>query len=177
MELVALKIQITQQGGEYRYPAFNQITPAYRGNTDWTKYIDQYGGWLLDHCCGFNEIDDESPDAGVRIGMFCVPEEFAKEAAELFSDMVTIVDEEAFGHFYDNRAMIKLPAEKIDAEIVNGLRAKYGQATGALDTSVMTDEEKEMLDPESPRPGIVKNKKRKFADVKAAKQLSLITLD
>ncbi len=177
MELVALKIQITQQGGEYRYPAFNQITPAFRGNTDWTKYIDQYGGWLYDNCCDFNEIDEESPDVGVRIGVFCVPEEFAKEAIDLFPDLVSVIDETALEHFYDNRAMIRVPAEKIDEAVLNGLRAKYGQPTGALDTSVMTDEEKEMLDPESPRPGIVKNKKRKFADVKAAKQIEIKTLD
>ena len=86
-------------------------------------------------------------------------------------------DEAAFEKFYDNRAMINVPAERIVPEIVNGIRAKYGQSSGPLDPSVMTDEDKEMLDPESLRPGIVRNRKRLFADVKEARNLIVQTLD
>lgn len=177
MELVALKIEITQNGSDYVYPEFNRITPSNRGNIDWTKYIDQFGGWLYDQRCGFLETDEESPEEGVRIGAFCVPEGFAREAETLFSDRVSVIDEATFEKFHDERVMIQLPVEKIDPETINGLRAKYGQAVGPLDSSVMTDEEKEMLDPEHPRPGIVRNKKRKFSDVKKARNLILKTLD
>lgn len=177
MELVALRIEITQNGNDYVYPDFNRVDSANRGNIDWTKYIDQFGGWLYDQCCGFLETDEESPEEGVKIGVFCVPEGFARDAITLFSDHVSVIDEAAFEKFHDERVMIHVPAEKIDPEIVNGLRAKYGQASGPLDTSVMTQEEEQMLDPESPRPGIVRNKKRKFVDVKKARNLTLKTLD
>lgn len=177
MELVALKVQIIKQGSNHVYPNFDKIASAKRGNLKWVNYIDQFGGWLYDQCCGFNETDDESPDEGVKIGVFLVPQAFAAEAEELFPERVTVINEAALEHFYDNRAMILVPGEKIVPEIVSGLRAKYGQPTGPLDTSVMTAEEQEMLDPESPRPGIVRNKKRRFADVKEARNLIIQTLD
>ncbi len=177
MELVALKVQIGLNGSNHVYPNFDKIASAKRGNLKWVNYIDQFGGWLYDNCCGFNETDDDSPDEGVKIGVFLVPQAFAAEAVELFPERVTVIDEAALEHFYDNRAMIRVPDEKIVSEIVNGLRAKYGQPTGPLDTSVMTVEEQEMMDPESLRPGIVRNKKRRFADVKKARNLAVKTLD
>jgi len=177
MELVALRIEITQNGNDYVYPDFNRVGSANRGNVDWTKYIDQFGGWFYDQCCGFLETDEESPDEGVRIGMFCVPEGFAIDAVTLFPERVSVVDEATFEKFHDNRAKVQVPVEQIMPEIINGLRAKYGQASGPLDTSVMTDEEQQMMDPKHPRPGIVRSKKRKFADVKKARNLILKTLD
>lgn len=177
MELVALRVQIGLNGSNHVYPNFDKIDTAKRGNLKWVNYIDQFGGWLYDQCCGFNETDAESPDEGVKIGVFLVPKAFAAEAVDLFPERVTVIDEAALEDFYDNRAMIHLPAEKIVPEIVSGIRAKYGQPTGPLDTSVMTAEEREMLDPESPRPGIVRNKKQRFADVKKARNLIVQTLD
>lgn len=176
MELVALRIQISLQGNTWTYPDFNKITPAYRGNVTWQEFIDRFGGWHYDQCCDFMEVDEQSPDEGIKIGCFLVPEEFATEAVQMFEDVVTVIDEATFEKFHDDRAHVHQPVEKIDSEILNGLRAKYGQ-TGALDSSVMTQEEQEMLDPEHPRPGIVKNKNRKFVDVKARRGLKLATLD
>ena len=176
MHLVALRIQIVLQGNNWTYPDFDKITPAYRGNVRWQEFIDRFGGWHYDQCCDFMETDEESPDEGVKIGCFLVPEEFATEAVQLFEDVVTVIDEPVFEKFYDDRAHVHEPVEKIDADTVNALRAKYGQ-TGPLDPSVMTQEEQEMLDPEHPRLGIVKNKNRKFADMKAKRKLSLRTLD
>ena len=177
MELVALRVQITKQGNKWTYPNFDKISAAIRGNVRWNEYIDQFGGWLYDNCCDFNETDDLSPNEGEKIGVFCVPEAFAKEAVELFPESVSVIDETALEHFYDNRAMIHVPAEKIVPEVIDGLRAKYGQPTGPLDTTVMTPEEQEMLNPESPRPGIVRNKKRKFADAKKTRGMTVKTLD
>lgn len=176
MHLVALRVQVELQGNTWTYPEFDKITPAYRGNVRWQEFIDRYGGWNYDQCCDFMETDDESPDEGIKIGCFLVPEEFAAEAVELFGDSVTVIEEAAFEKFYDDRARIHQPVEDINTEIVSGLRAKYGQ-TGILDSSVMTPEEQEMLDPEHPRIGIVRNKNRKFADMKASRNLVLETLD
>lgn len=176
MHLVALRIQIELQGSTWTYPDFDKITPAYRGNVRWQEFIDRYGGWYYDQCCDFMETDAENPDEGIKIGCFLVPKDFAIEAVEMFGDSVSILDEATFEKFHDDRAQIHQPVEKIDSDVVNGLRAKYGQI-GMLDPSVMTQEEQEMLNPEHPRLGIVKNKKRKFADVKASKNLILGTLD
>lgn len=176
MELVALKVQIVLQGNNWTYPDFDKITPAFRGNVRWQEYVDRFGGWHYDQCCDFMETDDESPDMGVKIGCLLVEIEFAVEAALMFEELVSVIDEATFEKFHDDRAHVHEKGEKIDADTVNGLRAKYGQ-TGALDPSVMTQEEQEMLDPEHERLGIIRNKRRLFADVKSRKGLNLVTLD
>lgn len=177
MELVALQVQIGLKGnGEWDYPDFDRITPAKRGNAPWHNFVDRTGGWCYDNVASHNEIDEVSPDEGIQLGCILVPEPFAAEAVQLFEDQVAVLSEEEFSKFYDERAMVNVPSEKINADIVNGLRAKYGQS-GALDPSVMSAEEQQMLDPEHPRPGISKNRKGKFADLKSRQKLTLKTLD
>ena len=176
MHLVALRIEIVLQGNNWTYPDFDKITPAKRGNVRWQEYVDRFGGWHYDQCCDFMEMDEESPDVGVKIGCILVEKSFAAEATQMFEELVTVIDEEAFQKFYDDRAHVHEKSEKIDPDTVNGLRAKYGQ-TGALDPSVMTQDEQEMLDPEHERLGIVRNKNRLFADVKSRRNLVLETLD
>ena len=178
MELVALKIKIGMRGnGEWKYPEFNRIQPQFRGNANWENFIDVYGGWCYDNVATHADIDEFSPESGVRIGCILVPEAFAMEAVEMFPETVSVCPEAEYESFYNDRVMVAAASEKIDTEAVNGLRAKYGQPTGLLDASVMSDEDKEMLDPEHPRAGITRNKKKTFADIKKQRALSLKTLD
>lgn len=169
-----LRVKILR-GERNIYPAFDEISPALRKHMTWSKYFDFCGGWHYDRVCGHGEADEYSPDPQVWFGIVCVEAAFADAAVDMFPDTCDIVSEADFEKFHDERAHAHEPAEKINAVILEGIRAKYG-ITGRLshDDARITDPlDKQALDPDHPSPGIVKNRKRKFADFKRSRNLKI----
>lgn len=165
LELVPLKITLKMGPNGIEYPDFNQIPLILRRNLDWRKYIDFNGGWHYDKEDGFGKADAYNSDHTTWSGMILVDQPFAQQAVALFPEQVTELDETDFIHYYEKRAHRREIAERIDANILMGLRAKYG-IDGAIKShhiADMTDEEKDMLDPESDTPGITQNKNKTAA--------------
>ena len=174
MLLVPLRIKIGRKIGkddkgndrpENAYPDFDgQISAATREGLSWPYYVDRYGGWHYDKRSGFGEVDDYNPDPMMQFGVLTVPIAFAEAAVAAFPGTAEIIAEAEFEEFYDTRAHAHEAKEFIATEVLNALRAKYGQPTGPLKPDETWDpEDVNALDPEHPAPGIVRNPRKKLA--------------
>lgn len=131
MELVALRVKIGRAKDKQNrmmnsYPDFNKLPPEVRGGVDWCYYVDQYTAWHYDKLSGFGEADDYNQDPDMQYGCFCVPKEFADAALAMFPNQVEQLEELDFEDFYDNRAHAHEVEMMYAPDVLNGLRAKYG---------------------------------------------------
>ena len=179
MDLVPIKVKIcrTLTGGKMKndYPNFNDIEGSFRGDMDWSYYVDQFGGWCYDRVCGFGEADEENAndphnntDTQCQYGCLLVSKEFAKEAIKKFPDRITELTEEEYEKFYDNRSQIKTPEEIINKNIVGGITAKKGAGVELNQGDI------DALDPEKDNPGITKNYKKRWATLKQRRKINII---
>ncbi len=161
-DLIAIKVKIgIDNEGRAKYPEFNQIDILIRQGLDWSKYIDVYGlGWQYDKTSGHKEDSTESP-FGQQWGVLIVPEDFAQDAISRFPNEVTQIDETELENFYDNKAHVHEPDEKIDSKILEGIKLKQDLGQG------LTADQTKALDPTDPTPGITKNNKKKWSDYKS----------
>ena len=137
-----------------------------RHGLDWSKYIDTYGtGWHYD-CCGHQDVEAGSP-SGQQWGMLLVPEDFADQAILLFPLVVSKMTEVEAKDFYDNKVTKKVSEEIINNEILQGIKLKQDMGIQ------LTADQLKAIDPNDDMPGIVKNKKKSFDDLKALKDISI----
>ncbi len=174
--LVALRIDVGTEPdtGHALYPNFNLISSLTRKGMDWSKYIDVHGGGMqYDKTCGHKDEGD-SP-YGHQICCMCVPQDFATEALNLFSDEVTAMTPAEFEIFHDVKAHAHEPDERVDAEALNGLNTQRAlMVATSQDTTVLDAKIVEALDPSnSTTPGVKKNDKKKWLDAKAAQGINL----
>jgi len=172
INLVPLKIKILQNDdGSCKYPELNNITAANRGNVDWTKYIDKFGGWHYDKTSGHAEETVGSP-LGEWHGLVFMPTEFAKEAVSLFPETCSELPEVEAEEFYNTKAHVKDPEENIDIDVVTGIKLKQD-----LGLTLTTDQTK-AIDPNDDTVGITKNKRKVFADFKVVAAITVVkTID
>ena len=176
-ELVPIKVKICLGAdGHHKFPAFNNLPQGVRNGLDWSSYFDKHGiGWFYDSLSGFGETDSDGEhsnnDPSCWFGATCVPSAFADAAASAFAE-VTIISEASFRTFYDDRASVFAETEILDVEVLQGLLLRIQLEADPNAPTVTPSAEilalrAQMLDPESPRRGIRKNPKRKWADFKA----------
>lgn len=189
--LVPIKVKIVVgPDGAHGYPPFNQLDPSVRGHLDWSKFFDVHGiGWHYDKLSGLGETDagnDDVPanhphrndDRACWYGATCVPKPFAEAAAAKWPDLVTILDEASFESFYDDRAHANEEAELLDREVLAALKLRIDlendpNAPTTPPSAEALEARRQMLDPASDRPGIRKNKNRRWADYKKRRNLQI----
>lgn len=189
--LVPIKVKIVRgPDGKHQYPAFNALAPDLRAHMDWAEFLDAHGiGWHYDKCSGFGESDAVNPqvapddehrndDPSCWFGATCVPEPFAQAAAARFPALVTIISEESFERFYDGRAHLHEETEILDLQDLQKLQARLAleampNAPTKSPSETILKLREEMLDPDHPRRGIRKNPRRRWADWKATKRLTV----
>lgn len=195
-ELVPLRIKIgLNEQGQHKFPNFDQISPSIRKGMDWSKYVDKYGlGWHYDKVDGHGEGIYGSEEWG---GYLVVPEDFANAAVALFPNEVEIRNETDFENFYNDRAHVREPELQYDLETLQGIElksrilrefvedgddhplvsaeAKAKKAAGQKVklSDILSENDKKALDPDSPEPGIRKNKRKKWQDFKALKKITI----
>ncbi len=176
LELVPLRVTITRgmvgRQAQNVYPEFDQIEGEHRRGLAWTAYVDLFGGWHYHRGAGFGEIDDYNSDLFTWFGVILVEQPFADRALELFGDAVTELDETQFAVFYDTKAHAHEPAEAVNPEALNRIRAKYGIVGGpftAQQIATMDQADREALDPEHPAPGLVRNRRKTWAEFSKAR--------
>lgn len=158
MDLVCLKVRIgLRKNGEADHPDFNQLPSVKASGMDWSHYIDKQGsGWIYDKCCGHADDKPGSP-RGMQWGLLLVPETFADEAAAalpLVCEKLAVADAEAF---YNTHHGEQLEEYQINENVLAAIRAKReaGLPLSPRDSAA--------LDPETPEPGVRRNKARTFA--------------
>lgn len=189
MELVPIKVRIgLNSKRQHDYPNFNLVSSEVRKGMDWSNYIDAFGtGWHYDKVCGHRETDegnDQVPmghrhrntEVGVQFGVMCVPEDFALEAESLFPNAVEILDEDELQSFYEERCTVFEPDEEIDKDVVDHLMMKQKLEDAGLlpaPTEAEKASRRRMLDKEQNVPGIRKNKRKRWADFKASRGVTI----
>lgn len=186
MDIVPLKVTMTKGASGIQYPPFNEISREIRRSLDWTQYVDLLGGWHYDRVSGFGESDAAdapgggNPDPFTWCGVMLVEPAFAAEAVQKWPDKCSVLTEAAFEAFYDHRAHAHESPETVNTERINELRAKYGimgrislVELAKLPKKDLDDDDLEALNPEHPAPGIVRNKAKKWAWFKAARNLKI----
>jgi len=168
MEYSAIKVVIGKKpNGHCKYPDFSQLKCVKDSKEDWSKYIDVNGlGWQYDKLAGHDEELPDSP-IGTWLGMIVVDDTFCKEAVAMFPDEVTKLTEAEAEDFWDNRAHIKEPDERIDEKVITAIKMKQDMGIE------LTANQVKALDPTDDTPGISKNHNKKWADMKIKKAVSI----
>ena len=188
-DLVPLKVKIPLNAqGQHAYPKFNLLPEDVRGGMDWSKFIDTHGtGWHYDKVSGHGYSDQnnsnvppnhphKNDDPTIWYGCVCVPEPFADAAAAMFPELVEIIDEASFESFYDDRAHVHEEAELLDRDVVDMiLTQRKAEAEGLLPppSAETLQRRADAMDPSKPNRGLRKNMNRRYADMKAARGLTI----
>jgi hypothetical protein len=129
MELTPIRVEIGLNGdGTHKYPPFNEIAAELRDNMDWSRFIDAYGGWQYDKCCGHCDdgCDENDPVCnspnGCWLGILLVPSDFAEAATGLPG--VTELSYEDAKRFYETRVTKHQSATLVDIEAMNAIKAR-----------------------------------------------------
>lgn len=146
---------------------------------DWTKlqivkdsglgenYKGGVGGWFYDKTSGHQDDTLGSP-LGFQWGMLFVFPEFATQALVEFPDIVFELTEAEAQDFYDNKAMVKMPQNKINTDELVGLKAEKDLKVGlSQDTTDIDARILKALDPNDDTPGVIKTKNKTFTDMKS----------
>lgn len=161
-DLIAIKIKVGlhQDSGNARYPNFNLITTTVRKNMDWAHYIDRYGiGMQYDKTSGHKDDSVDSP-YGQQWVCTCVPEDFAKEAANRFPNEVSIITEVEFETFYNKKAHAHEQVDNADLQVLQTIKVKK-------DLGLATPEKTDAFNPDHPALGIRKNHNKTLSLFKA----------
>jgi len=184
-ELVPIKVKILRKAREMPngkatvtndYPDFNSIDAKLRNNMDWCYFVDQFGGWHYDRVSKFGEADDvdvndphNNPDISCQYGGLLVPKDFAKEALKRFPDKVFELSEDLWEKFYNDRAHVDEPDEVINQRVIDIINAKKSLGL------VMSSRDRDAVDPDKPTPGITKNLRKNWKDVKKRRKITIIS--
>lgn len=174
---VPLRIKIKQGANGLVYPDLNQVASELRKHMEWTKYVDLCGGWHYDKPSGHGEVDGYNPDPEIWFGVIVVDADFADAAEALYPELCDVLTEAEFEVYHDERAHAHEPEHKYNPDVMNGIRAKYGIA-GALthaDPLITSVADREALDPSHPAPGVVRNRRRRYADFKLNRGITIDT--
>ena len=175
-ELIALKFNVglhTEKNekkgwkiGHAKYTDFNQINLATRKNMDSCQYIDAFGNGLqYDKACGHREEGDTP--YGWQCCVIAVPQNFATEALELFSEELTQLTPAEFETFYNDKAHAHESEDHIDKEVLDAIKAKE-------DLSIDVPEKVNALDRNHPNRGIRKNHNKTWSDFKIKPEVEIV---
>ena len=164
--LVPIKVILKRRAnGEADWPDLNIIEASKRDNKPWSKFIDSNGiSWLYD------KIDNLGTGAANGTACTLVPKDFADAAVLAYSTLVSIISEADFEIFYEERAVVRMPTEFLDTDVLQGIAARkqledLGEAP-APSAEIIAARAK-CLDPtEQNFRGIRKNLRKKWDDAK-----------
>jgi hypothetical protein len=100
-------------------------------------------------------------------GMLLVPDDFANAAVAKWPDQCSILDSTQAERYYEERVTVNEPEIVEDLEALQIIAAKRGAGIPE------SDEDRAALDPDNPKRGRTRNKRKKFADMLATKGLKL----
>jgi len=171
MELTAIKVKIgLNVNGSAKYPSFNNLPVVKAAGMDWAKYVDTQGlGWHYDKTSGHQDETADSP-RGQQYGVLIIPEQFAVEAEAAFPSECTRINEIELQDFYETKAHAHEPDDNIDEQVINSLQATLNlmEKTGAkpAELTAMKAKIKNAMNPNHQEPGIKRNKRKKWVDMK-----------
>jgi len=171
MDLVPIKVKIgLRSNGHadhpdwYKLPLAQEMEPA-------TQMSD---GWHYDKKFGHKESGPDSP-IGMQWGLLLATPRFAKEAKEIFPDLIIELTEAEAEDFWNTRVTAHIAENKADVNTLQALqvelalRKELGQDVEALKLKII-----KALDPDDDEPGLKKNKRKIFTDAKSDLDITII---
>jgi len=172
MELVPIKVKIgLRSNGHadhpdwYKLPLSATMEPA----------TQMGSGWHYDKSCGHKEEGGDSP-VGMQWGLLFVTPLFAREAKEVFPELVTELTEAEAKDFWENRCTIGMSENKTDVNILQALQIELALKKGLnQDVTALEAKISKALDPNDIEPGVKKNKQKSFDDAKVELGFTVIS--
>jgi len=173
MNLVPIKVKIgLRSNGHadhpdwYKLPLAKEVNPA----------SEMFFGWKYDKTSGHKETSFDSPH-GMQWGMVFVTPRFAREAKQIFPELITELTEVEAEVFWNEKAYAHVPENKVDVNLLQALKAEVDlyNAFGLDGGLALQDKVTKALDPNNPKPGIRKNKDKYFQDAKISLGFNVVT--
>lgn len=125
--------------------------------------------WIYDKTSGHQESTPDSP-RGQQFGVLLVTERFAMEAATVFPDLITQLDETQLQDFWENKAYAHMPDNRVDGGELQALESEHNLSIklniSQLEINAIEARIAKALDPNDPMPGVRKNKLRRWVNAK-----------
>lgn len=164
-KLQGLKIKI-RRGKQNIYPNFGLLQVVMTSGMKWSQYVDKYLGWHYDQTSDLRTESNGSP-FGEWWGVVIMPVEFVNQAVSKFPDECIALSEIELADFYDNKAHIYDPDEKIILEVLEAIKAKDDLGLERTASQIKA------LDPNDTTPGITTNKMKTLALLKASRNINI----
>ena len=150
MDLVPIKVRIgLRPNGHADHPDWRELPLA--ATSDPASHM--HHGWQYDKTSGHKEHTPDSP-YGMQWGAVLVTLQFAEEAVVRFPETITRMTEAEFETFWDEKAHAHQPRERIDTDVLVGLKAErdllmsLGRGTTEVESRISA-----ALDSDNPVPG------------------------
>lgn len=172
MNLVPIKVKIgLRPNGHadhpdwYKLPLAKNMEPA----------TQMSSGWHYDKTSGHKESSFDSP-IGMQWGLLFVTPLFAKEAKEIFPDLITELTEVEAQDFWNNKCTAHIPENKVDVNILQALQIELVLRTELKqDITILKEKITKALDPNDIEPGLRTNQQKRFVDAKKVLDISVVT--
>ncbi len=175
MDLVPIKVKIgLRPNGHADHPDWHKLPLA----VDVEPKTQMSNGWHYDKQCGHKESCLDSP-FGIQWGMLFVTPVFAKEAKEIFPDLIVELTEVEAENFWNSKVTAHLPENKVDINILQALHIelllKKELDSNPTTLNILKDKIAKAINPDDIEPGIRKNKQKNFADAKQVLDITLVS--
>ncbi|HDZ13753.1 hypothetical protein LCGC14_1023760 [marine sediment metagenome] len=172
-DLIPIKMLLYRRpGAGADWPDLNVIDINLRGGQPWSKFVDSDGiGWIYDKISNLG--------TGATNGTVCtlVPKPFAEAAVDAYPELISILTEEEFETFYNERSTVDQPVENLDTDILQGIAARVQlekDGTAMAPSQEIIDARGKCLDPtERHHRGIRKNLRKEWKDAKGEFNVSV----
>ncbi len=163
MNLVPIKVKIgLRPNGHADHPDWSKLPLAQ--TEDHATHM--FHGWQYDKTSGHQESTSDSPH-GMQWGAVLVTQQFATEAVATFPALVSVMTEAEFEIFWDEKVHAHMPAESVNVEALQGLRAERDLLVGlGGDTTEVEGHIIRALDPDDSMPGKRRNLLKTWRDAK-----------
>lgn len=150
MDLVPIKVKIgLRPNGHADHPDWHRLPLA---QTD-EPATHMKHGWQYDKTSGHAESTSDSPH-GMQWGMVLVSELFAGQAVALYPELISIMTEAEATTFWDEKAHGHMDTERVDTEVLQGLKAERDLLVALERSTVGVDQSiSNALDPDHPARG------------------------
>ena len=134
------------------------------------------GGWFYDKTSGHQEETADSP-IDTQLGMILLWPQIAAEAVAQWPLLATVLNDADAATFYESKATIRIPTNKVVADELTALKAEYDLAKAVrANTSGITARIRKALDPDDPTVGVRRIAEKNWDGLKAKMDLNIVGL-
>ncbi len=172
--LVPILVKVfTKLDGSYDYPNFRGTLQIFKDKPGYAS-----GSIHFDKTSEATEDGGAESPVGTRLCMKLVDSEFAQQALAAFPQRVTTMTETEAESFWNNKAFAHIPSEKIDKDLIQtykNLMVLYKELNNTAEIAKLKAKLTKALNPDDEEPGVIKDKRKVFSDMKAREGITIIT--